>query len=315
MYEIIKKQFHYGATFRDHHGALHGDKFPKFHWDMYPLAQEYYHELNPYYLYNVYRPGLFNLVDVITARDGYLTFAYFLLENIKTIPKMGCHFIIHPKLVPLVPLHLTKYFSCWKLRQPKQLSLSTAKKVIIFSLISHEYIGDLDRLSFRLKVLSEIAPETSVELFLPEKKDIFGRNNTERIIYAQFLSELKDYFPGRKLKFLKIQDFFDITDFRDTYFFDVAFDHLLTTDNYLHYYVQSRGGTVNNDSLQDFSAESIFHLEASLYHEFHVVPFPKDVQSVFAEVIFYKKMHPAVEDLRFDPFFQNLLGQLLKTRA
>ena len=81
--------------------------------------------------------------------------------------------------------------------------------------------------------------------------------------------------PENELTFLKHNDFFDITDFNQTYFFDLSFDQLVVSDNYLHFYTQSRGATVNNHTLSKPPEDSFFSFDLSLYHELHICPLPK----------------------------------------
>lgn len=312
MYEILNQQFNTGTTFVEYHGSIHRDKWPKFHWDLYPLVQEYYHELNPYFLYNLCQPELNKLVDVVTVRDGLCTFANFMLENFTTLPKLGPKvFLIHPDLAPLVPPSVAQYFACWNIVQKKQTQLEKAKKVIIFGFASDEYLGNFDYLSTRIQELKTISPEAKVEIFCPIRKDIFGSNKRESLAIIHLIDNLKDIFGNRKLSFLRSDHFFDNTDFKNTYFFDLKLDNFVVADNYLHYYVQSRGATVNNDSLEVAPENSIFNLDLSIHHELHVTPLPK-VNNLFTEIFFYKKQNPGIKELMLDMKFQSILREGLK---
>jgi hypothetical protein len=312
MYEILNKQFKTGATYVEYQGSIHRDKWPKFHWDLYPLAQEYYHELNPYFLYNLYQPELFKLVDVITVRDGFGTFADFMLKNLTVIPKLGPKlFLIHPDLAPLVPPSVVEYFACWNIVQRKQTTLSTAKKVIIFGFASDEYIGNFDHLSQRIKELATISPDAIVEIYCPIRKDIFGTNMRESFAIIHLMDQLKSVMVGRKLSFLRSDHFFEKSDFKDTYFFDLKLDNFVVTDNYLHYYVQSRGATVSHSPESTVPKESIFSLDLSIHHELHVTPLPK-VDNLFTEILFYSRQNPSNIDRLLDLKFQNILREGLR---
>jgi hypothetical protein len=123
------------------------------------------------------------------------------------------------------------------------------------------------------------------------------------------LNHIKDAMPGRNVKFLRAEDFFEITDFKNSFFYDLNFDKMIVADNYLHYYVQSRGASVNNNSRLSPPKESLFCLDLSIFHELHITPIPK-VTSIFPELIFFKKTNPGT-DLNFDPNFQQLVRGLL----
>ncbi len=312
MYEILNQQFKTGATFVEYHGSIHRDKWPKFHWDLYPLAQEYYHELNPFFLYNLVQPELFKLVDVITVRDGLGTFANFMLENLTLFPKLGPKsFLIHPDLSPFVPPSVAKYFATWQIVQKKQIELSKAKKVIIFGFASDEYLGNFDHFSARIKELATISDDAKVEIYCPIRKDIFGSNKRESMAINQLMDQLKDVMVGRKLSFLRSDHFFEITDFKNTYLFDLKLDNFIVADNYIHYYVQSRGASVNNNSLTSAPKNSIFNLDLSIHHELHVTPLPK-VNNLFTEIFFYKKQNPGIKELLLDMKFQSIIRESLK---
>lgn len=317
MYEIIQSQFKSGKalTQSKFYNTVQREFWPKFYWDFYPLAQEYYHELNPYFLFNFYRQDYMGFSEVITVRDGYLNFANFLLTNFATFDKLETGpLFIHPDLVPLVPSALSDKFGCWHLVQPKQVSLKDAQKVIIFGLLSDEYLGSLDELESRLKLLKEVNKEASVEVYLPLRKNIFELQGKDSVLSQEVVSVLKDLLPGRKIKFLTSEHFFEITNFKNTYVFDLAYDRFLVSDNYLHYYVQSRGATVNNGSLREAPKDSVFNLDLSVHHQLHITPLPK-TNNVFTELVFYKKANPSLKDFLFDPGFQTMLRELLTVKS
>lgn len=314
MLEIIKQQFESGKTLTQskYYNYVVRTNWPKFYWDLYPLAQEYYHELNPYFLFNYYRPEFYKFSKVHTARDGYINFANFLLENLSTFSKLKTGPIfIHPDLAPLVPTSLAENFGCWHLVQPKQIKISEAKKVFIFGFVSEEYLGDMDLLAERLKPLKDINPEAKVEVWIPLRKEVFGKNNRESLVVYKLMDSLKDALPGFKLKFLRGDHFFEITDFKDAYLFDLELDKMIVSDSYLHYYVQSRGATVNVLPAIQAPKDSLFNLDLSIHHQIHYTPLPK-VDNFFTDLLFYKKKNPSIKDLTLDPVFQNMLRTNLK---
>jgi len=308
MLEIIKEQFKSGKTLTQSkfYNYVNRGNWPKFYWDFYPMGQEYYHELNPYFLFKMYRPDIFKFSQVITARDGFLTLSSYLVNNykdlVKDVPKP---ILVHKDFAPIVPTTLMDRMGCWEIVQKKQISLKEAKKVIIFGLMSEEYLGNLEELPQRLGPLKDIHPDATVELFLPMRKDIFGKNHKDTMAIYHALNHIKDAIPGRQVKFLRPEDFFEITDFKNSFFYDLNFDKMIIADNYLHYYVQSRGASVNNNSRLSPPKESLFCLDLSIFHELHITPISK-VTSIFPELIFFKKTNPGT-DLIFDPNFQQLV--------
>ncbi len=320
MLENIKAQFEKPRTLTQskYYTLVRRDHWPKFYWDLYPLAQEYYHELNPYFLFNLYHPDLFEFSKVITVRDGYLNFASFLVDHAKTIKNFtSAPLLIHPDLAPLVPPFISDLFATWQIVQKNQIALKDAKKIIIFGLVSNEYLGDLskddflEKIKLKLAPLKEIPLTTKIELFLPLRKEIFKVHQTEQVNVYLLMGLIKDILPGRTFEFTKTQ-ILEEMNFRDHYFFDLGIDKFLVSDNYMHYFMQARGATVNNNSLLSPPTGSLFSFDLSLYHEFHVTPLPQ-VESIFSELFFYKKMKNQEKNLHNDLHFQSLVMSLLRT--
>lgn len=314
MYEIIKEQFDSGKALSQskYYDVVKRDLFPKFIWDLYPLVQDYYHELNPFFLFNMYRPDFFRFAKTITVRDGYLTFASFILSHFNNLAKLEAgQFLIHPELAKLVPNNVNSQFSCWQIVQKKQIELSQAKKVIVFGFVCDQYLGSIDELKLKLKELEVVSPDASIELYLPIRRNVFDLHHKESVLIHMLMDAIKDLFPNRKFKILTSENFFEITNFKNTFVFDLAIDNMMVSDNYLHYYVQSRGASVNNNSLTKAPEDSVFSLDLSLHHELHVTPLPK-VKNVFTDLLFYKKENPGIKDLNFDPLLQSMLRDLFK---
>jgi hypothetical protein len=317
MYEIIKKQFDSGKTILQpkYYGSVKRELWAKFHMDLYPLAQDYYHELNPLFLYNMYNPNFYKFSRTITVRDGYLTFATFLLNNLSHFPNLGTElFLIPPSLAPLVPPNLASSFACWQIVQPQQIALKDARKVIIWGYICDQYVGDMEDLAVRIKALQDIDADATVELYIPIRRNVFETKDRETITIHQVMDLIKDILPHRKIKILRSEDFFGISDFRNTYIYDLVLDNFIVSDNYLHYFVQSRGGTVNNDCLKKAPTDTIFNLDLSFHHQLHVTPLPTG-KNIFMDILMYKKQNPMVKDLTYEPTFQNLLRDSLKKES
>jgi hypothetical protein len=314
MLETIKKQFESGRTLTQskYYNNVDRGQWPKFYWDLYPLAQEYYHELNPYFLFNFYRPDFYKFSKVITVRDGFLNFASFMIDNVSSFKKLEAGiFLIHPDLAPIVPKTVSDQFACWNIVQRKQLKINDAKKVIVFGFACDQYLGDLDSLYLKLQELKNISPDASVELYFPIRKNVFSQDERETVMIHHLMNQIKDTLPGRKLKILTGDHFFENTNFKDTFIFDLAHDKFMVSDNYLHYYVQSRGASVNNNSLTSAPKDSMFSLDLSIHHELHVTPLPKE-HNIFADLILFKKTNPSSKNILYNSIFQNLLRDGLK---
>lgn len=312
MIDILDTQFKSGRSLTQskHYSVVKREHWPKFFWDMHPLAQDYYHELNPYFLFNMYRADFFKFAKVMTVRDGAMNFSTFLIDNIQLIPKLGTDlYLIHPSLAPLVPDNIASYFGSWTLSQSKQIKITEAKKIILFGFICEQYLKDPDLLPEKLKVLANIREDVEIELYIPIRKNIFERHSKESIIHYTVFGHILDALKGKKYKILNSEHFFQKTDFKNTYLLDLAHDNFLVSDNYLHYYVISKGGTVSGIS-QTPPKDSIYNLALSLHHELHVTPLPKN-KNIFIDLLFYKKRNPNSE-LLYDPIFQSLVRDVLK---
>lgn len=314
MLENIKEQFRTGKAFTQskYYGNIKRELWPKFYWDLYPLAQDYYHELNPYFLFNMYRPDFFKFTKVLTVRDGSMPFANFMLTNFATFSKLETGtLLIHPDLAPIVPPNLASYFGTWKIVQKKQIELHKAKKVFVFGFVSEQYLGTLDNFKQKIAPLKDISPEAEVNLILPIRKNVFEVKSLESTTIHNVMDLIKDALPGRKLKILTGEQFFDLTDFKNSYYYDLALDNFIVSDNYTHYYVQSRGATVNNNSLKEAPQDSMFSLELSFNHDLHICPLPKG-RNIFTDLLMFKKEYPTVKDFLFDPLLQSIVRENLK---
>jgi hypothetical protein len=317
MYEIIKEQFKSARslTSSKYFTLVNRGNWPKFYWDLFPLAQEYYHELHPYFLFNYYTSDFFQFTKTITVRDGYVTFANFIMNNYASLDKLKAGpMFIHPDLAPIIPQSLYHRFATWEIVQKKQVSLAEAKNVIIFGFVCEENLGDLEGLVHRIKDLENIREDAEISLYLPLRKNIFEVHGKESTAIHTVMSALKDRLPKRKLKILLGEHFFEISNFRGTYLYDLAFDKFYVSDNYLHYYVQSRGATVNNGSLKEAPADSIFCLDLSIHHELHITPL-KPGHSLFADLLFHKKRNPSVKDFHMDFSLHQLLREGLRKES
>lgn len=317
MYEIIKKQFENGRSLAllKYNSSVKRESRPDFDNDLYPINQDYFHELNPFFLCNLNPKELFSFTNVFTVRDGHITFADFLLNNFSNLQNLGPElFIIHPDLVPLIPDNIKNYFATWWTVQKEQTNLKAASKIIVTGIICEHTISNLDTLKLKLQKLKQIDPEASVELYLPIRRDMFYKKYKENVLIHQVMKCLSEILPDKDFKLLTTSNFFEIGNFKNTYVIDLAQDNFLVADNFLHYYVQARGGTVEASSLTSPPRDSFFSFDLSLYHELHITPLNQE-KNVFMELLMYKKQNPHVKEYLYEPTFHNLLRELLKKES
>lgn len=317
MYEIIKQQFDSKKSLSQskYHHILDQGKYPLYYWDLHPINQNYYHELNPNFVFSLYRPEFFKFGNVCTVKDGYLTFAQFLIDNFADFEKVKTGlFLIHPDLAPLIPPSLSDFFATWNLVQPKRINIQNAKKIIVFGLLNEEYLGNINVIEKKISSLKAAPVETPIEIYLPQRRSAFDTNNRENVFLHESIGIIQETLAGRSVKYLNTSDFNGISDFKNVYVLDLAQDNFIIADSYIDFIISSKGGTTSRIEADKRPADSIFHFDLSLYHEFHVCPLPK-TKNVFAELLFYKKKKTGMKDFVKDPGFQSLLINLLRNKA
>jgi hypothetical protein len=314
MYEIIEKQFlsRKAIVQNKYNSSIRKDKFQNYYWELYPLGQDYYHEFNPFFLFNIYHPNLFKFAPILTVKDGYLTFASFIIKNFTFFNKLEIgKFLIHPDLVPLVPPAFSDKFATWNIVQKKTIQLEEAKKILVFGYVSDHYLGNFDKVKLKIKKLKKLRPDAIIDIYVPLRRNIFEEENKESVLIHQLMIQLKEVLGDKSFRILTSDQFFEISDFNNTLLIDLAEDRFLISDNFLYYHVLSRGGSVYENVQDRAPANSIFNIDLSLYHEFHISPLPES-KSFFTELLFYKKQNPLIKDPVFDPSFHSLLRVLLK---
>lgn len=273
--------------------------------DLYPLCNNYYHELNPAFLFQLNRPEFLEYSPLITVRDGSASFATFILRNFQLLPKIKTHFAIHEDLAPLVPANLKDQFSCWRISKKNQ-EISKAKKVLIFGILSQQALPSPEVLVKKLSALKDMSPTCEIEVHLPFRKAPLGNQWKESQAAYEIISMIKDMLPGRKLNFIMMRDIMERHQWRDIYCLNVISDKLLLTDSFLDHFISQRGGSVSTWS-QHNQKNTVFDLDLSLNHKIEYFPLP-EVPSLFADLIFYKKK-TAGKDYMTDPVLHDLLRE------
>ena len=205
----------------------------------------------------------------------------------------------------MVPPNFQEYFSCWHMVQPKKIPINKAKRVLIFGILAEQYIGSVESVAKKLRPLSALNPDIEIDIYLPQRKEPFEAEGKESVLQHHLIQKIIETIGSRKLNFIMTKDLMEKSVFNGTHLIDLAYDNFTVSDNYIHYHVASRGGIV--DSFLDKAPEdSIFKLNLSLNHEVHITPFPKNVQSIFTELLFMKKTSSAASAL-FDPAIHALI--------
>lgn len=305
MYEQIKTQLRSGKALvqQKHQSIIKQNNSPNFVKDFNPVETAYYHELNPYFTFNISEDRYFRFAKTFTVRDGLVNFGAFILKYADLIPNFETHFIIHPDLAPMVPAHLKSFFSIWELSQKNEMNICEAKKILIFGIVNDNYIGQLESLKRKLQLLNQISPKTLIEVCLPIRKNPFDLQYRESNLCYEVLNIIKDATQGRQIKIIDTTTMLQKNNFRDSYLIDLAPDKFFISDNFVHYLFASHGGKVEampNMPLQ----EAYLEIALSPYHCISVAPFP-DVASRYSEILRYKE-HATSNDPVTDPLFQTL---------
>ena len=146
MSEILKAAFAKpnALTQSKNYSLINRGQIHKYYWDLYPLAQDYYHEFNPYLVHMIYKETIFPGFKVFTVRDGMYAFADFLMKNMKEIPKWKNVFLIPEAFTPLIPESLDNSFLTYSLSQINKPDIKKAKTVIVFGLLNDYYFGSYE---------------------------------------------------------------------------------------------------------------------------------------------------------------------------
>jgi hypothetical protein len=308
MLQKIKKQYdHRKAMVQGkYYGLFRAVQQPMVH-DLYPYATDYYHELNPYFLFNIYRPDLMDFTYGITVRDGLVPFCLSMLTPFQTLSKLENFFIIHPKLAPFIPPSLEHRFCCWSITQRNQISISRAKTVLITGMMNDQSIGSKEEMQRRLSILKNLSPKTQIEIYCPTRKDPTESYWRDHNVGYEAVETIKTLAPKNKLRYLTAQELNDKSSFENTYLVDLLASDMVVLDKGIHHTVARKGGTVGEWTSKP-PKDAFFELDVGFNHKIHVSPLPK-TESVFSELIFYKKLNPN-NDLMLDKEFHKLINQL-----
>lgn len=271
--------------------------------DFYPFYSDYFHEMNPAFVANVTNIEIFNLFPAVTVRDGSVVLANWLVKNLQVIPTMKTHFFIHQNQARLLPPSLKSSFSCWTVVQPKKITPQQAKRVLLLGILN-DVVLDLKEVEKILKELGEISKDIELEIFIPHRRNPYSIPWNESNIIQELVELIKKLYPENKLKFLKVKDILDSSNWSGTYVVDLFHDSTYLSDSYVNHAIAARGGTISTFASEGQS-NSLFEMDLSLHHKIQYFPLP-EAESIFADLIFYKKQTSA-RDLSSHLSFHALL--------
>ena len=307
MYQQIIKQFDSGkAMAQGKYFSLFRAHLSQISHDIYPYATDYYHELNPYFLFNLPRLELLGFTHAITVRDGFLPFCMTMLSPIQ-LTRLPNNYIIHPKLAPFVPPHLEDRFCCWTITHPKKVSISKAKTALVLGLMNNESIGSEDLMKRKLSQLKLLNPEANIEVYLPTRKEPTEDYWREHNIGYQAIELIKSFAPKNKITYLTTKELQEKSSFSDTYLIDLYASDMIVLDKGFYHNFVSKGGTVP-DWDDKKPLKTFFEFKISFNHSIHISPLPKTT-NCYAELLFYKRMNKN-RHLMIDKEFHKLIGQL-----
>lgn len=294
---LVKRNF-YNAHSRGEGGQISND--------MYPYCQDYFHEMNPVFLFNLTKLEYLSYSHALTVRDGTAGFGSFILKSFQTLPEIKTHFFIREDLANLVPPSLKNKFSCWRISQKNKVSLQEAKSIFIHGIVSKQAFPSKEILWKELQALKNIPVKTPIDVFLPMRQSPLGNQWKENYLGYEIIEMIKKLLPNNKINFLLSKDVMERSVWKDVYCYDLMKDNLILTDNSLNHHMARRGGTIASFSSTS-GKNNIFEVDLSFDHKIEYYPLP-NVPSKFTDMIFYRKKSAGRNPLT-DPAFHALLRE------
>ncbi len=306
MSEILKAAFAKpnALTQSKNYSLINRGEIPKYYWDLYPLAQDYFHEFNPYLVHTIYKPSVFPAFNVFTVRDGMHPFADFLVLNLKDLHKWKTTFLIPESYAGLIPDTLSDKFLTYSLTQINKPDIKKAKTVVVFGLLNEYYYGSYEAIEKRLAPLKDLPADVKIEVCLTQRRTPLLMEEKENLHYIHIPEIVRKVLGNREFKWLRLRELMEKTVLRDHYLIDLIHSQSLISDSYLHHWFLSRGGMIN--SLQQWKKEdeSLFEIDLSFNQKLNVKPLP-DVKREISELVFYYKTHKG-EMWNSPPFHQEV---------
>lgn len=291
MSEILKASFDKprALTQSKHYDLINRGEIHKYYWDLFPLAQDYYHEFNPFLVHLIYKDVIFNEFKIFTVRDGMFTFADFILKKVKDIPKWKTTFLIPESYTPLVPENLSEYFFSYTLSQANKPDLKKIKTVFVFGLMNDYYLGSYDDIRRRLAPLKDLPPDVKLEVCITQRRTPLLLEEKENLHYIHVPEIVRELAGNREIKWLRMRDLMEKTVLRDHYLIDLMHDQSFICDSYFHYWFLSHGGKINSLPVTK-KEETLFDLDLSFNQKLHIKPLPK-MERHFSELMFFSRFN------------------------
>ena len=291
--------------------GLKRDLWPKLSSDLYPLAGEYYHDLNPFFSFNILNYEFFSTFPVVTLRDGFYSTAVFYSLQFAKLLKNKQTLLVHKKNEAIVPDQLKNKSFSYKMVQPKRIHISVAKQVILIGVVSDQILENYEQILAKLEILKEISPQTKVKIYFQTRKNPFEQNYSEHLITTPFMYQL-----FKKIKsdpqFITTSELVQLGFLKETYVINLMNDTFFIADSYIDYLLSSKGATIHEWDAPSIKAPLKTH-PISLFHQIEINEIKS--QTIFSDLIFIKKRSYAAETL-YDPFFftqvKNLFEHLKK---
>ena len=159
-----------------------------------------------------------------------------------------------------------------------------------------------------LNNLKKIPDHIQIEVCLPMHKDVFDVTEIDSIFLHKAMILIQETFPGKSITIIRPSDLMSRANFRGQVLFDLAPDNYFVSDNFMHYLVAGRGGTVNLMP-QTKPKDAFFTIPLSLYHKLHLAPLP-EIESRFESLLNYSRDSKHINPL-CDPVFQNIMRGIL----
>ena len=266
-----------------------------------PFANDYFHPLNPSFLYEYNSLESMLEFPLITARDGVSTLFDFF-QNYPE-PKMhGPHLLISHFLSPLIPSSWQNNCLAYNIFSFENLN-SDLNKILLFGLSSTSYTN---REVIKEKLLSKILP-SEVHLMLFVEDDPFYEPKREIVDNCfPLMHEISRNIDGRKVIFHTYESFLQLNDLDEFYFLDLQENNFVLSDNSITQYLLSRGAKPWEK--YQCASHPLLSLNLSPYHQLQI----ENLKPSDSEIQLYRnklsKMH--TENLIANPENEQYFWQL-----
>lgn len=291
--------------------GLKRDLWPKLSSDLYPLSGDYYHDLNPFFSFNVLNFDFFSTFPVVTFRDGFYSTAVFYTIQFAKLLKSKQTILVHENNKAVIPNQLRDNTLSYRMVQPKRIKISEAKQVILVGAVSDQSLENYEKILAKLEILKEISPQTKVKIYFQTRKNPFEQNYSEHLSTSPFMFQLFKKLKSDP-KFMSTSELLQSGLLKETYVINLMDDTFFIADSYIDYLLSSKGATIHEWETSTKETPLMIH-PISLFHHIEINQIKSS--TIFNDLIFIKKRSAATETL-YDPFFftqvKNLYGQLKK---